>query len=154
MEVTIRRGTTEDIEEIAKLFDAYRVFFGQGSDLLLAREFLGRRLRNSESVVYCAFTPDERCVGFAQLYPSFSSVSARRIWILNDLFVPGPFRGMGIGTRLLGEIEAFGNDTRAKGILIETKASNAGAQKLYESCGYQKVTKRFFYELETKSQDA
>ena len=154
MEVTIRRGTTEDIEEIAKLFDAYRVFFGQGSDLLLAREFLGRRLRNSESVVYCAFTPDERCVGFAQLYPSFSSVSARRIWILNDLFVPGPFRGMGIGTRLLGEIEAFGNETRAKRILIETKASNAGAQKLYESRGYQKVTERFFYELETKSQDA
>ena len=153
MEVTIRRGTTEDIEEIAKLFDAYRVFFGQGSDLLLAREFLGRRLRNSESVVYCAFTPDERCVGFAQLYPSFSSVSARRIWILNDLFVPGPFRGMGIGTRLLGEIEAFGNETRAKGILIETKASNAGAQKLYESRGYQKVTERFFYELETKSQN-
>jgi len=153
MEVTIRRGTTEDIEEIAKLFDAYRVFFGQGSDLLLAREFLGRRLRNSESVVYCAFTPDERCVGFAQLYPSFSSVSARRIWILNDLFVPGHFRGRGIGTRLLGEIEAFGNETRAKGILIETKASNAGAQKLYESRGYQKVTERFFYELETKSQN-
>ena len=153
MEITIRRGTTEDIEEIAKLFDAYRVFFGQGSDLLLAQEFLGRRLRNSESVVYCAFTSDERCVGFAQLYPSFSSVSARRIWILNDLFVPGPFRGMGIGTRLLGEIEAFGNETRAKGILIETKASNAGAQKLYESSGYQKVTDRFFYELETKSQN-
>ena len=153
MEVTIRRGTTEDIEEIAKLFDAYRVFFGQGSDLLLAREFLGRRLRNSESVVYCAFTPDERCVGFAQLYPSFSSVSARRIWILNDLFVPEPFRGMGIGTRLLGEIEAFGNETRAKGILIETKASNSGAQKLYESRGYQKVTERFFYELEIKRQD-
>lgn len=152
MEVTIRRGTTEDIEEIAKLFDAYRVFFGQGSDLLLAREFLGRRLRNSESVVYCAFTSDERCVGFAQLYPSFSSVSARRIWILNDLFVPGPFRGMGIGTRLLGEIEAFGNETRAKGILIETKASNSGAQKLYESRGYQKVTERVFYELEIKRQ--
>jgi len=153
MEVTIRRATADDVELLSKLFDAYRVFFGQGSDLLLAREFLGRRLRNSESVVYCAFTPDERCVGFAQLYPSFSSVSARRMWILNDLFVPGPFRGMGIGTRLLGEIETFGNETRAKGILIETKASNAGAQKLYESSGYQKVTDRFFYELETKSQN-
>ena len=152
MEVTIRRATADDVELLSKLFDAYRVFYGQNSDVPLAQEFLGDRLRNSESVVYCAFTPDESCVGFAQLYPSFSSVSARRIWILNDLFVPGPFRGMGIGTRLLGEIEAFGNETRAKGILIETKASNSGAQKLYESRGYQKVTERVFYELEIKRQ--
>jgi len=42
------------------------------------------------------------------------------------------------------DIEAFGNEIRAKGILIETKASNAGAQKLYESRSYQKVTEWFF----------
>ena len=91
MEVTIRRATADDVELLSKLFDAYRVFYGQNSDVPLAQEFLGDRLRNSESVVYCAFTPDERCGGFAQLYPSFSSVSARRIWILNDLFVDSIF---------------------------------------------------------------
>ena len=115
MEVTIRRATTDDIEEIAKLFDAYRVFFEQGSDLSLAQEFLGDRLNNSESVIFCAYTSDERCVGFAQLYPSFSSVSAKRIWILNDLFVLESVRGMGIGTKLLSEIEAFGEESQAKG---------------------------------------
>ena len=46
MEVTIRQATTDDIEEIAKLFDAYRVFYEQGSDLSLAHEFLGNRLNN------------------------------------------------------------------------------------------------------------
>ncbi|MDP7557790.1 MAG: GNAT family N-acetyltransferase, partial [Nitrospinaceae bacterium] len=97
MEVTIRRATTNDIEEIAKLFDAYRVFFEQGSDLSLAQEFLGDRLSNSESVIFCAYASDGRCAGFAQLYPSFSSVSAKRIWILNDLFVSESVRGMGIG---------------------------------------------------------
>ena len=146
MEVTIRRATTNDIEEIAKLFDAYRVFFGQGSDLWLAQEFLEGRLSNSESVIFCAYTSDERCAGFAQLYPRFSSVSAKRVWILNDLFVSESVRGMGIGTKLLSEIQAFGEETQAKGILIETTVSNKGAQKLYESNGYQKVTERFFYE--------
>ena len=152
MEVTIRRATADDVELLSKLFDAYRVFFGQDSDVSLAQEFFGDRLRNSESVVFCALTPDERCVGFAQLYPSFSSVSAKRIWILNDLFVSEPYRGMGIGTRLLDEIRAFGEVTQAKWILIETKASNTGAQKLYESHGYQKVTERFFFERKIKSQ--
>ena len=146
MEVTIRRATIDDIEEIAKLFDAYRVIFEQGSNLSLAQEFLGDRLSNSESVIFCAYTLDERCAGFAQLYPSFSSVSAKRIWILNDLFVSEFVRGMGIGTKLLSEIQAFGEETQAKGILIETTVSNTGAQKLYESNGYQKVTERLFYE--------
>ena len=112
----------------------------------MAQEFLGDRLSNSESVIFCAYTLDGRCAGFAQLYPSFSSVSAKRIWILNDLFVSESVRGMGIGTKLLSEIEAFGEETQAKGILIETTVSNTGAQKLYESNGYQKVTERFFYE--------
>jgi len=150
MEVTIRRGTIDDIEEIANLFDAYRVFFEQGSDLSLAQEFLGNRLSNSESVIFCAYTSDERCVGFAQLYPSFSSVSAKRIWILNDLFVSESARGMGIGTKLLSEIEGFGEETQAKGVLIETTVSNIGAQKLYESNGYQKVKERIFYEWKNK----
>ena len=150
MEVTIRQPTTDDIEEIAKLFDAYRVFFEQGSDLSLAQEFLGDRLNNSESVIFCAYTSDERCVGFAQLYPSFSSVSAKRIWILNDLFVLESVRGMGIGTKLLSEIEAFGEESQAIAILVEATLSNTGAQKLYESKGYQKVTGRFFYERKNK----
>ena len=150
MEVTIRRATADDIEEIAKLFDAYRVFFGQGSNLSLAQEFLEDRLSNSEFVIFCAYTSDGRGAAFAQLYPRFSSVSAKRIWILNDLFVLESVRGMGIGTKLLSEIEAFGEESQAKGVLIETTVSNTGAQKLYESKGYQKVTGRFFYERENK----
>jgi ribosomal protein S18 acetylase RimI-like enzyme len=57
---------------------------------------------------------------------------------------------MGIGTKLLSEIDAFGEETQSKGILIETTVSNTGAQKLYECNGYQKVTERFFYERKNK----
>jgi GNAT superfamily N-acetyltransferase len=37
---------------------------------------------------------------FVQLYPSFSSVAARRIWILNDLLVTPPARRRGVGRAL------------------------------------------------------
>jgi len=97
-------------------------------------------------VIFFAQTPKERCVGFAQLYPSFSSVSAGRVWILNDLLVTESTRRMGIGTKLLGEIKAFGSDSNAKSILVETTSSNTGAQKLYETTGYQEVSDRIFYE--------
>ena len=112
----------------------------------LAKDFIAARLRHAESVIFFAHTPEEQCVGFAQLYPSFSSVSAGRVWILNDLFVTVSARGMGIGTKLLGEIKAFGANSNAKSILVETTASNTGAQKLYETTGYLKVSDRLYYE--------
>jgi len=146
MDITIRRATAGDAKGIAKLFDDYRVFFGEPSDLPLAQDFIADRLHHTESVIFFAQTPEERCVGFAQLYPSFSSVSASRVWILNDLFVTESARGMGIGTKLLGEIKAFGSDSNAKSILVETTSSNTGAQKLYETTGYQEVADRLFYE--------
>lgn len=79
MNVTIRRASEGDAGDIAKLFDDYRVFFGEPSDMPLARDFIAGRLHRTESVIFFAQTPDERCVGFAQLYPSFSSVSAGRV---------------------------------------------------------------------------
>ena len=146
MDITIRRATAGDAKGIAKSFDDYRVFFGEPSDLSLAQDFIADRLHHTESVIFFAQTPEERCVGFAQLYPSFSSVSAGRVWILNDLFVTESARGMGIGTKMLGEIKAFGSDSNAKSILVETTSSNTGAQKLYETTGYQEVSDRIFYE--------
>ena len=146
MDVTIRRATVGDAEGIAKLFDDYRLFFGEPSDLPLAQDFIADRLHHTDSVIFSAQTPKERCVGFAQLYPSFSSVSAGRVWILNDLFVTESARGMGIGTKLLSEIKAFGSNSNAKSILVETTSSNTGAQKLYEATGYQEVSDRIFYE--------
>ena len=150
MEVKIRQATIDDIEQITKLFDDYRVFFQQISDLSTSEEFLSNRLRNSESIIFCAYTADGRCLGFAQLYPSFSSVSAKRVWILNDLFVSETARGMGIGTKILNEIAVFSEETQAKAILVETTTCNTGAQKLYESKGYQKMSNRVFYERTNK----
>ena len=147
MDVTIRKATAGDVGRLAELFDAYRVFYGQPSDPALAKDFIVERLSQAESVIFCACTPDNRCLGFAQLYPSFSSVSAKRIWILNDLFVTETARGLGIGTQLLKEIKSFGIETQSKSILVETTTNNIGAQKLYQSSGYQRVNERVFYEL-------
>tara|TARA_B100000579_G_scaffold54331_1_gene38114 strand:+ start:198 stop:674 length:477 start_codon:yes stop_codon:yes gene_type:complete len=151
MEVTIRRATSDDIDQIAKLFDDYRVFFQNISDVSAAKEFLSHRLRNSESIIFCAYTADDRHLGFAQLYPSFSSVSLKRVWILNDLFVHKNARGMGIGTKLLNAIEVFSEENQTKAILVETTISNTDAQKLYEANGYQKIPERIFYERQIKT---
>ena len=71
MEIVIERATIDDVPEIAKLFDAYRVFYKQRDDMLLATEFLTERINNSESVIFYAQDVAGNSVGFTQLYPSF-----------------------------------------------------------------------------------
>jgi GNAT superfamily N-acetyltransferase len=49
-------------------------------------------------------------VGFAQLYPSFSSVLMKRIWILNDLFVEKDFRREGVAKLLMDAAERYARE--------------------------------------------
>ena len=115
----VKRAAVADLDAVAPLFDAYRQFYGQRSDLAAARAFLEERLRREESVIFLASADGEgnEALGFTQLYPSFSSVSVRRLWILNDLFVrPGIRRG-GVGRRLLERAREWAIETDAKGLI-------------------------------------
>jgi GNAT superfamily N-acetyltransferase len=144
----IKRAGVADLDAVAPLFDAYRQFYGQRSDVPAARAFLDERLRREESVVFLAVDDDgAEALGFTQLYPSFSSVSVRRLWILNDLFVrPGLRRG-GVGRRLLERARQWAVETDAKGLTLATAITNHAAQALYESCGWRKDEEFAHYTL-------
>ncbi|EIK52210.1 GCN5-like N-acetyltransferase [Stutzerimonas stutzeri TS44] len=122
-------------------------FYGQETNLKLARDFITERLENSESTIFYAQTADGKYIGFTQLYPSFSSVSAQRSWILNDLYVSEEARGRGIGKKLLNKAKEYALITKAKGISLETAISNIQAQNLYESLGYIKDLDYYSYYL-------
>lgn len=100
----------EHLEALASLFDGYRQFYKQESDLTGAKAFLEARLQREESVVFLALEGTE-ALGFTQLYPSFSSVSMARLWILNDLFVNPAARGKGVGEALLARAVEFARET-------------------------------------------
>src|SRR5690348_14011753 len=110
---TIRAGL-EHLDVLTGLFDAYRQFYGQPSDLPGARRFLESRLKGRDSVLLLAVRDDapEIGLGFVQLYPSFSSVGMRPIWILNDLFVAPQARRTGVARSLL---EAASEAARSTG---------------------------------------
>ncbi len=77
MTATIGRATLDDLDTVAPLFDLYRVFYGKPSDPALARAFIQPRLVRDDSVILVASLAGD-AVGFTQLYPCFSSVSATR----------------------------------------------------------------------------
>ncbi|MGE7878997.1 GNAT family N-acetyltransferase [Peribacillus muralis] len=145
--MNIQRATLDQLESLTSLFDSYRVFYEQLPDLDSARIFLRERLVNGQSVVYIAFE-EEDAVGFVQLYPSFSSVSMRHSWILNDLFVKESARKKGYGEELLKAAITFARGSGAKGITLETGKDNVKAQSLYEKIGFARES-NYFYHFST-----
>lgn len=142
----IVNATEHDVEQVAPLFDAYRVWYGAASDLDGSRNFLTQRLRDNQSVVFLARlngTP----VGFTQLYPFFSSVSMANVWVLNDLYVAESARQQGIGTLLLETAAEFGRQTGAIRLELQTGIPNIDAQSVYESHGWVKDNEFFYYSL-------
>lgn len=147
MNVTIKTAELSDLTEVSQLFDAYRVFYKQNSDVKLVKCFLKKRIENSESVIFYAIDESGHYLEFTQLYPLFSSVSIQRAWLLNDLYVDNKDRGLGVGTKLLNKARDYAIETGAKGVALETEIINVGAQKLYEHLKYKKDKEHFHYFL-------
>jgi ribosomal protein S18 acetylase RimI-like enzyme len=147
-EFTIRPSTEQDVPIIAPLFDSYRQFYDKPPDPRVAEQFIRERLTKKESVIFLA-ERDGEALGFVQLFPSFSSVSAFRLWVLNDLFVAPSARGLGVGRALMEAARAHAIRTGAKRITLETVVENRAARSLYESLGYVVADESArFYSLE------
>jgi ribosomal protein S18 acetylase RimI-like enzyme len=138
----IKTATLEHLEIVVSLFDAYRVFYQEISDLERARTFLLERIQNAESVIYIAFD-GEKPLGFTQLYPCFSSASTQKLWILNDLYVIPEARGLRVGEHLIERAMQLARDTSAKGVMLETAHTNLSGQKLYERMGFEREDLEF-----------
>jgi ribosomal protein S18 acetylase RimI-like enzyme len=147
--VSTSRATLEDLDALTTLFDDYRVFYRQSSDPALARAFIEERLRRDESVIFVTRDGGNReALGFTQLYPMFSSVSARRIWVLNDLFVAAAARKRGVACALMDRARDFAKQAGALRLILETAEDNHAAQALYESLGYVRESGERHYSLE------
>ncbi|TGM10160.1 GNAT family N-acetyltransferase [Leptospira barantonii] len=140
----IREAVIQDLPEVAKLFDEYRQFYKKDSDLASATKFIEERILKKESIIYLCLDGDAYC-GFTQLYPSFTSLSMKRTWILNDLFVRPKHRKKGCARALIDQAASLARETNAKYLDLSTAFDNHQAQKLYESIGFVKDTEFFHY---------
>jgi ribosomal protein S18 acetylase RimI-like enzyme len=134
--ITTRLATLNDLPTIAALFDAYRQFYEQPADLALATQFIGERIRRSESVILLAENDQQEALGFCQLYPTFCSVEAKPIFALYDLFVQPSARQLGVGKLLLQAAEQHAQQSGFARMDLTTAKTNYAAQSLYEATGW------------------
>jgi ribosomal protein S18 acetylase RimI-like enzyme len=144
--IRVHRAAVEDVDLAVPLFAAYREFYGLPPAVADARAFLRERLERGESVVLLArlapmshptlVAESAEVVGFAQLYPSFSSLSLAPTMILNDLFVAPPARRLGVAGRLVDAAAEHAREAGAIRLELATQHSNESARRLYIAKGF------------------
>jgi ribosomal protein S18 acetylase RimI-like enzyme len=142
--VVLRRADADDVDRLVPLFGAYREFYHERRAPTVEREYLTERIDRDEAVVFLA-EMGRTVVGFTLLYPSFSSVSLRPIWVLNDLYVLPERRRQGIAAWLLRRAHRFAVQTGADYLTLETAKDNP-AQLLYEAEGWTRDDVFLHYE--------
>jgi ribosomal protein S18 acetylase RimI-like enzyme len=143
--VQVRQAVLADLARVTPLFDHYRQFQGQASDLAACEQFLRARLDHGETVLFLACVGDQP-LGLAQLYPIHSSVSLRRVFILNDLFVHAAGRRRGVAVALLDAVEAYAVSMGASSLRLNVTRDNVSAQALYEARQWQRDDHFFMYQ--------
>jgi ribosomal protein S18 acetylase RimI-like enzyme len=144
--VDVRPATDDDVDAVVDLFRQYLRFYDQEVPDAEARAYLTARRDAGDCVLLIAVLkpegtePDdpaaEEVVGFTQSYPTWSSVSLSRSWVLNDLFVAPEARGTGAARALVRETCRRAKEAGAIRVSLATAWDNVAAQGLYESEGF------------------
>jgi len=127
------------VTELTILFEHYRAFYKAEQDYQAAYSFIEERLKEDDSVIFIALDFNNRGMGFVQLYPAFSSVAMKKLWLLNDLYVDEKYRKLGLARKLMAMAKEHALLTKAQGLKLATQIENSAAKSLYEQLGYKKV---------------
>jgi GNAT superfamily N-acetyltransferase len=141
--------TEADLPELLPLMRGYCDFYevdpSDDALLAMARELIADPAKEGLQLIGRA--DDGRAVGFATIFWTWSTLSASRIGVMNDLFVDAEARGSGLAERL---IEACAQQCRERGVTEldwSTAHDNLRAQSVYDRIGAQRDPRWLDYSL-------
>jgi len=126
-----------DLGELLPLVRGYADFYevSPSDDALLelARTLIADPER--EGMQFLARDGEGRAIGFATVYWLWSTTSATRIGLMNDLYVAPEGRGSGAAEALIERCRAACRERGASKLTWQTAKDNARAQAVYDRIG-------------------
>ena len=140
-------ATTDDLDDLTRLFAGYLEFYQVPRPASEIREFLQTRLHKGDSHLLIARDQQSLAHGFIQLYPLHASLALRSSWLLSDLYVAPSARRQGVGEALMNAARAHAEATGACGLQLVTARDNLAGQALYGRLGYVRDEVYYTYWL-------
>jgi GNAT superfamily N-acetyltransferase len=141
--------TEDDLPDLLPLMRGYCDFYevAPTDDALLAMARVLIEDPERQGVQLIARDDGGRAVGFATIFWTWSTLSADRLAVMNDLFVSQDARGGGIADAL---IAACADQCRRRGVpdlAWQTAKTNTRAQAVYERVGATRDDRWLDYSL-------
>jgi GNAT superfamily N-acetyltransferase len=145
----IERVTEADLPELLPLMRGYCDFYevNPSDDELLAfsRELLASP--ELDGVQLLARDDEGRAIGFATILWTWSTLSASRIAVMNDLFVSPDGRGSGAADALIEACAERAREHGATSLEWQTARDNERARKVYDRVGGRMSDRWVDYDL-------
>jgi GNAT superfamily N-acetyltransferase len=140
MSVVIEDVAEQDLDALLVLMRAYCDFYGVAPDddrlLALSRALIADPEREGVQLLARDDSARSRpAVGFATVYWSWSTLSASRLAVMNDLFVAPDARGQGVAEALIAACSERAARHQATSLGWQTAKDNHRAQAVYERVG-------------------
>ncbi|BCJ44454.1 N-acetyltransferase [Actinoplanes ianthinogenes] len=142
MSVTIKRVAAGDpgFGELARLFDEYRVHYGEMSDPAGTAAWLSEQLGSGRLRAAVAFgRVPGRAAGFVTSAVLPASLRLATFWFVRDLFVSPAERRGGTARALLDDVVTAARATGALRVSLQTEPDNLAALALYRAAGFHPV---------------
>jgi GNAT superfamily N-acetyltransferase len=144
-----------DLMDLLPLLKAYGRFYNATEGIALTSDELllsvSRALiddpQNEGIQLLVRSNINEKAVGFATIYWSWSTLKGGRIAILEDLYVVEECRGKGIGDLLIERCRQFAQNHGALCLTWQTSMTNKPAQDLYARTGAMRSDRWLNYTL-------
>ncbi|MGB0835348.1 MAG: GNAT family N-acetyltransferase [Psychrobium sp.] len=146
--MTLVLAELRHIDAVVPVMDEYRAFCGFESKGSETQQFLQQIIANQQSKLFLAVDEQtQQVMGFVNLYPSFSTLALKPIWILNDLAVSSRFRGRGLAKELIDGALEFAKLSGAIRVELKTEVTNTRAQALYKSLDFNIDNDNVYYRV-------
>ena len=140
--------TEDDLPELLPLMRGYCDFYevAPSDERLLA---LARTLIEDpdQGLQLIARDDDGRAVGFATIFWTWSTLSASRLGVMNDLFVSDRARGGGVAYALIAACAERCRERGATSLQWQTAHTNERARAVYERVGAERDERWLDYSL-------
>jgi len=135
------------MDQFVTVVDEYRNFCGFNVSPEATKAFFETLHKEKKATTFIAVSKEDDVMGFVNLYPSYSTLSLRKIWILNDLGVSSKYRRLGVAQALIKKSIEFAKASDAIRIELKTEKTNCNAQTLYSQMGFQADQNNIYYRV-------